>query len=70
MEIGGETTSNLSPKQDLDCLNSAIINFDMMNSVLCIVDGLIQGSKQDKEQERRMDLENKPKDVNTKMKMQ
>ena len=49
MEVEGESSSNqnMAPEQEVDCLNSAIANFDMMNSVLVIVDDLLQRSQKE-----------------------
>lgn len=49
MEVEGESSSdqNMAPEQDVDCLKSAIANFDMMNSVLVIVDDLLQRSQKE-----------------------
>ena len=52
MDVDGETSPNSDPQQELDCLKSAITNFDLMGSVLCIVDGLIQGTREEKVTER------------------
>ena len=42
MEIDGETSPRMGAEQEIECLNSALARYDMMRSVLVIVEELVE----------------------------